>query len=116
MYRGKLPQSQREYRAMIGGKQVNGIADHVVDINGKNVAIEAKYVKDWSKSIRNPNSKIGNKPFAIAEQQKMLSQAQKYSNAFDEVIYHTNSQDLATHYTKNFQDAGLSNVKINITP
>ena len=61
MYRGKLPQSQREYRAMIGGKQVNGIADHVVDINGKNVAIEAKYVKDWSKSIRNPNSKIGNK-------------------------------------------------------
>ncbi|MBB6275014.1 DUF6531 domain-containing protein [Porphyromonas circumdentaria] len=59
MYGGKLPQSQREYRAMIGGKQVNGIADHVVDINGKNVAIEAKYVKDWSKSIRNPNSKIG---------------------------------------------------------
>ena len=46
MYSGKLPQSQREYRAMIGGKQVNGIADHVVDINGKNVAIEAKYVKD----------------------------------------------------------------------
>lgn len=31
---------------MIGGKQVNGIADHVVDINGKNMAIEAKYAKD----------------------------------------------------------------------
>ena len=46
MYSGKLPQSQREYRAMIGGKQVNGIADHVVDINGKNMAIEAKYAKD----------------------------------------------------------------------
>lgn len=46
----------------------------------------------------------------------MLSQAQKYSNAFDEVICHTNSQDLATHYTKIFQDAGLSNVKIDITP
>ena len=116
MYRGILPQSQREYRAMIGGKQVNGIANHVVDINGKSVVIEAKYVKDWSKSIRNPNSKIGNKLFALAEQQKMLSQAQKYSNAFDEVIYHTNSQDLATHYTKIFQDAGLGNVKINITP
>lgn len=39
---------------MIGGKQVNGIADRVVDINGRNVTIEAKYVKDWSKSIRNP--------------------------------------------------------------
>ena len=101
---------------MIGGKQVNGIADRVVDINGRNVTIEAKYVKDWSKSIRNPNSKIGNKQFAIAEQQKMLLQAQKYSNAFDEVIYHTNSQDLAIHYTKIFQDAGLSNAKINIIP
>lgn len=31
---------------MIGGKQVNGITDHVVDINGKNMAIEAKYAKD----------------------------------------------------------------------
>ena len=114
--KNELLQSQRKYRAMIGGKQVNGIADRVVDINGRNVTIEAKYVKDWSKSIRNPNSKIGNKQFAIAEQQKMLLQAQKYSNAFDEVIYHTNSQDLAIHYTKIFQDAGLSNVKINITP
>lgn len=62
------------------------------------------------------NSKIGGKSFAIAEQQKMLSQAKKYSNAFDEVIYHTNSPDLATHYTKIFQEAGLDNVKINITP
>ena len=116
MYGGKLPQSHREYRTMVKGKQVNGIADHVVDVNGKSVAIEAKYVKDWSKSIRNPNSKIGGKSFAIAEQQKMLSQAKKYSNAFDEVIYHTNSPDLATHYTKIFQEAGLDNIKINITP
>ena len=114
--KNELLQSQRKYRAMIGGKQVNGIADRVVDINGRNVTIEAKYVKDWSKSIRNPNSKIGNKQFAIAEQQKMLLQAQKYSNAFDEVIYHTNNQDLATHYTRIFQDAGLNNVKIIVTP
>lgn len=67
---------------MIGGKQVNGIADHVVDINGKNVAIEAKYVKDWSKSIRNPNSKIGNKPFAIAEQQKNAFTSSKILECF----------------------------------
>ena len=52
--KNELLQSQRKYRAMIGGKQVNGIADRVVDINGRNVTIEAKYVKDWSKSIRNP--------------------------------------------------------------
>ena len=116
MYGGKLPQSQREYGAIVGGTQVNGIADHVANINGKNVAIDAKYVKNWSKSIRYPNSSIGNKPFAIAEQQNMVSQAQKYSNAFAEVIYHTNNQDLATHYTRIFQDAGLNNVKIIVTP
>ncbi len=46
----------------------------------------------------------------------MLSQAQKYSDAFHEVNYHTNSPELASHYTKVFQDAGLNNVNINVTP
>jgi RHS repeat-associated protein len=113
MYGGKQAQSQRTFGALLDGKPVNGIADHV-NINGK--AIEAKYVEDWSKSLRNPNSKIGSKPFAIAEQNKMLTQAQKYSNAFGETIYHTNSPELASHYTKVFQDAGISNVRFEITP
>ena len=112
----KLPQSQREYRAMIGGKQVNGMADHVVDINGKNVAIEAKYVKDWSKPIRNPNSKIGNKPFAMQNNKKMLSQAQEYSKLLTR-LFIIQIAKIWQHTTqKIFQDAGLSNVKINITP
>ncbi|MCL5247609.1 hypothetical protein M4I21_17455 [Cellulophaga sp. 20_2_10] len=116
LYGGAASFNKRKYRAIVDGKRVNGIADNVTSINGKNVAVEAKYTKDWSKSLRNPNSKIGDKSFAVVEQQKMLSQAQKYSDAFHEVNYHTNSPELASHYTKVFQDAGLNNVNINVTP
>ena len=111
------PFNSRKYTTIINGEIVSGVADNITKIGGKNTAIEAKYVKDWSKSIRNPNSKIGNKPFAIAEQQNMLSQAQKYSAAFPGgVTYHTNSPELASHYTKVFQDAGINNFKFEITP
>lgn len=114
---GDTPFNSRKYTAIINGEIVSGVADNITKIGGKNTAIEAKYVKDWSKSIRNPNSKIGNKPFAIAEQQNMLSQAQKYSAAFPGgVTYHTNSPELASHYTKVFQDAGINNFKFEITP
>ncbi|MFD1803598.1 RHS repeat-associated core domain-containing protein, partial [Mixta tenebrionis] len=116
MYGGKLPQSAREYSAIVNGKRVNGIADHVVNINGKSTAIEAKYVDNWAKSLRNPESSIGGAPFAIKEQQTMLSQAQKYSAAFDNVIYHTNSPELAAHYNAIFQNAGLNNVLFKVTP
>ncbi len=114
---GDTPFNSRKYTAIINGEIVSGVADNITKVGGKNTAIEAKYVKDWSKSIRNPNSKIGNKPFAIAEQQNMLSQAQKYSTAFPGgVTYHTNSPELASHYTKVFQDAGINNFKFEITP
>ncbi|ELY2855686.1 RHS repeat-associated core domain-containing protein [Cronobacter dublinensis] len=116
MYGGKLSQSAREYSAIVNGKVVNGIADHVANINGKITAIEAKYVDNWAKSLRNPESSIGKAPFAIKEQQTMLSQAQKYSEAFDDVIYHTNSPELAAHYNAIFQKAGLNNVSFKVTP
>ena len=90
---GDVPFTQRQYEAKINGKNVNGIADNV--ILGENIAIEAKYVNDWTNSLRNPKSPNGNRPWAIAEQNKMLEQAMKYSNAFEKVIYHTNSVDLA---------------------
>ncbi|MBI0473304.1 RHS repeat domain-containing protein, partial [Pectobacterium parmentieri] len=116
MYGGKLPQSAREYSSIVNGNKVNGIADHVVSINGRNTAIEAKYVEDWGRSIRNPESAIGGKSFAIKEQEKMVAQAQKYSAAFDDVIYHTNSRELANYYGSLFQDAGLNNVIFRIFP
>ena len=55
---------------MVEGESVNGVADFV-DINGN--AIEAKYVEDWSKSLRNPDSSIGGESFAVAEQEKVLA-------------------------------------------
>ncbi|MBI0440445.1 RHS repeat-associated core domain-containing protein, partial [Dickeya dianthicola] len=116
MYGGKLPQSAREYSSIVNGNRVNGIADHVVTINGRNTAIEAKYVENWGSSIRNPESAIGNRSFAIKEQENMVAQAQKYSAAFDDVIYHTNSRELANYYGSLFQDAGLNNVIFRIVP
>ncbi|TFB30275.1 hypothetical protein [Pedobacter alluvionis] len=88
---------------------VNGVADNVVNINGKTVAIEAKFVEDWNKTLRNP---LDTKPWAITEQNKMLK---KY-NASDEVIHLINSQDLACLYSQVFSQNGISNVKFEITP
>lgn len=80
------------------------------------MAIEAKYVDDWAKTLRNPESQNGTRPWAIAKQNEMLSQAMKYSSAFDKVIYHTNSIDFANYYSKVFNDAGITNFELIITP
>ena len=111
-----MPTLESEYSALVDGKMVNGVADHVVKMENKTVAVEAKYVDDWDKSLRNPSSKNGAKPWAIKEQQKMISQANKYSKAFGDVIYHTNSPELANHYTMEFMKSGLKNINFQITP
>lgn len=113
LYGGAANFNSRQYSAIVDGQLVNGVADNVVNINGRNVAIEAKFVEDWNRSLRNP---LDTKPWAIAEQNKMLQQAKKYSNAFDEVIYHTNSQELADHYSQVFSQNGITNVTFEITP
>ena len=95
--------------------KVNGIADNVTKIGGKNVAVEAKFVADWSTSIRNPASSIGSKPFAVAEQAQMLEQAKKYSATFDEVIYHSNSPQLIAYYAELFKMHGLRNIRFILT-
>ncbi|WP_411907002.1 hemagglutinin repeat-containing protein [Rhizobium mayense] len=114
---GNTPFGQREYTAIVNGERVRGVADDVTSFNGKLTAVEAKYVDDWATSIRNPGSGSGSMPWAVAEQQNMLSQAQKYSAGFPGgVIYHTNSPELAGYYTKIFTDAGVTNFKFVITP
>jgi filamentous hemagglutinin len=50
------------------------------------------------------------------EQQKMIDQAVKYSRAFEQTIYHTNSVDLANHYAPLFERAGATSFKFVITP
>jgi hypothetical protein len=46
----------------------------------------------------------------------MLVQAERYSKTFDQVVYHTNSIELATHYNKVFTEMGMTNLKFIITP
>ena len=61
--------------------------------------------------------RIGNKPWAIAEQQAMVNQAAKYSSYFPGgAIYHTNSAEFAAHYSQVSKDAGITNFKFVITP
>jgi hypothetical protein len=109
--------SPQKYTATVNGQTVNGIADGVTSFVGRPTAIEAKYVGSWSESIRNPASPIGSKPWAVAEQQAMVNQAAKYSSGFEGgVIYHTNSVELATHYSQVFKNAGITNFKFVITP
>lgn len=55
----------------------------------KPTAIEAKFVDNWSTSLRNPESVTGSKPWAIAEQQKMVDQAKKYTAGFAGAQYIT---------------------------
>lgn len=46
-----------------------------------------------------------------------VDQAKKYSSGFDGgAIYHTNSPELASYYSKVFTDAGVTNFKFVITP
>ena len=39
-----MPFGQRQYEALVDGQWGDGVADNVVQIGGKNTAIEAKYV------------------------------------------------------------------------
>jgi len=106
-----------KYSTLVNGQEVNGIADTVTSVAGKQTAVEAKFVEDWATSLRNPASPVGNKPWAISEQQAMVNQATKYSSYFDGgVIYHTNSTELAAYYSQVFKDAGITNFKFVITP
>jgi hypothetical protein len=114
---GGAPFSKRKYEAVVDGETVTGVADNVAMIDGKSVAVEAKYVDNWEMSPRNPDSPVNDLPFAKNEQQAMLDQARKYDNSpFDQVIYHTNSPQLAEHYTRVFEEAGIENFKFVITP
>ena len=52
-----------------------------------------------------------------ARQPKMVDQARKYSSGFEGgVVYHTNSAELASCYSKIFTAQGVENFKFVITP
>jgi hypothetical protein len=108
--------SERQFTAIVNGVRINGVADDVTTIGGRLTAVEAKYVSNWPDSISNPSSWAGGQPWGLAEQNRMIAQAQAYSAGFPGgVVYHTNSVELATHYTTVFQNAGIDNVQFIIT-
>lgn len=58
---GDVPFTQSKYEVMVNAELVDGIADNVVSVNGRDIAIGAKFVDDWEKSLRNPDSLGGAK-------------------------------------------------------
>lgn len=115
--RGLYPEvalEARRFRVLEDGRWVTREADSVAMISGQRTAIDAKFVDDWATSLRNPANR---ELWALAEQQSVLAQAQRYSSAFEGgVVYHTNSVDLATHYSQVFRNAGITNFEFFITP
>lgn len=104
----------RTFTAVVNGERTTGVADAVGE---DDTAADAKYVKNWAKSIRNPDSSIGKKPWATQEQERMVTQARKYGEGYKNgVVYHTNSRELALHYYRAFRDAGLTKFRFVITP
>lgn len=71
------------------------IADGVKDLaNGAGkMALEAKYINDWAKSIYNSASKVGSKSFAQEVVKGLAMQAKDYSKQFKEMVYQSNSQE-----------------------
>ncbi len=100
------------FKVELDGVTQNRIADAVTEIGDDLVAVEAKFVDDWNKSLRNP---LDINPWAINAQQEMLEQARAYSSYFNKVIYHSNSQDLINHYSKVFNQNGISNIEWILT-
>lgn len=116
LYSG-VPGGPREFQVTIDGKLVNGEADFVAQIDGRFVAIEAKYTDDWLFSPRNPDSPKGQLPFLKHMQPDMLDQARIYEKAFPGgTIYHSNSVELIDYYRRAFAEAGVNNVTFIHTP
>ncbi|MEM9342846.1 MAG: hypothetical protein AAGA87_07355 [Pseudomonadota bacterium] len=109
--------ADRTFELIVDGEVITRIADDIANIRGLDTAIDAKYVEDWAASLRNPNSPNGQQPWAVAEQDAMIAQARDYAAHFPGgAVYHTNSRDLAAHYSQVFRDAGIQNIEFVITP
>ena len=111
LYR-KTPLGSRQFR---DSNNVLRTADSVTVINGRTIAVESKFTKDWSGSPYNPNSSIGGAPFAQQARQEMIDQARRYAVEFGEAVYHTNSPELIAHYQQIFAQSGIQNVRFVLT-
>jgi len=117
LYGGDPKSRPPEYSIMLDGKWVSGQADYATTVDGKDTAIEAKFTRRWSRSLRNPSSNIGDKHFSADAQRDMIDQARKYEAVYEGgAIYHTNSVEFARFYTEIFHDRGIRNFRFIITP
>ncbi|MDG1437243.1 MAG: hypothetical protein P8P83_05660 [Rickettsiaceae bacterium] len=106
------------YGVELHGNKLKGRADWAFKSAGDvDIAIEAKYIKDWNKSVYNP-ARVKDKPYLQANHEKVLLQARKYQNTLDfqEVVYHTNSYEFANHYSTIFTQEGITKIKFVISP
>ena len=108
---------RREFDVIVDGQIASRYADDVILVDGLETAVDAKFVRDWDTSIRNPQSPIGDRDWALPSQEEMLAQARNYSEQFPGgAIYHTNNVELARHYDTVFREAGIDNIQFVITP
>jgi len=108
----------RIFSAVVNGERVSGVADTLTEAGTEDEGpVEAKFVANWARSLRNPASRAGQSSWGAREQLRMLSQVEKYSEGFDgDIIYQTNSKDLALQYYRMFREAGFYRVRFVITP
>lgn len=120
----RLETEEQAFKVYENGKLRAYRADATTVVAGRDVAVDAKYVDDWASSPRNP---ANDRPFlrnvdgtmSMDQQERanMLDQARRYSETFDGgAVYHTNSVDLASAWSRIFHDAGLNNIRFVITP
>ncbi len=107
---GEASFTERSFDAVVDGQIVSRVADNVAEIGGVRTAFEAKWTGGWSNSPFNPSSSVGQLPFAVEEQQRLLQQAFSYSEVFAHTVYHTNSIDLLQHYSNLFLQNGITNI------
>ena len=108
------PTVSRDFVVPVDGVLDNGRADAVIASGGSRFAVEAKFVQDWARSLRNPNSFAG-RLFGERQRASDIAQLERYSAGFEEVVYHTNSVDLAEWYAEVARERQIENLTIVIT-
>ena len=106
----------RTFRSLDNGVRKTRIADAIANIKGARTAIDAKYSGAWTKSIHNPRSSVGGLPFGRLHRRELVGQARAYSGNFDRVIYHSNSREFISHYSRVFSRMGVKNIEFRFTP
>ncbi|MCD4750351.1 MAG: RHS repeat-associated core domain-containing protein, partial [Thermoanaerobaculales bacterium] len=115
---GRQAYSRRKFTTFLDGKRVSGVADNVVRQGPAGLPIEAKFVKKWGNSIRNPHSPLAlgkrfgyGRVIAKRERLKMVNQARKYFARFGGARYYSNNRELIAHYSKLFERLDIKGIE-----